>query len=134
MTIEELFTSKIINVHCYTICRNNGLDNVQDILNYYLINKTFLNLKNCGNKANDELIDLCLKNYNVSKQNTEFDKFLISNEESELKLTFESDNLNVSIEERLNSDFHFGTNNLSTIELANHLSVRSLNVCNDNGL
>ncbi len=222
MSIEELFTSNIINIHCYTVCKNNGFNEIEDILSYFFLNKTFLNLKNCGNKTNKELIDLSLKYY--SEENSEFDKLLLTKEEEyrlnnilasnfeilslknknalkrfligrrifgeqsyfqiknfynkilanrffhinmikhldkknvfelndlislmnleihkynknqvthEIKITTQTDYSNVNLEENPGDNIALISKNVQKIKLSDNLSVRSLNVCNDNGL
>jgi hypothetical protein len=61
MTIQEIYFVEDINVRSFNICVSNELNDLEKILNYYRENKTFLNLRTCGKKSNDELITLCLK-------------------------------------------------------------------------
>ncbi|AXE17953.1 hypothetical protein DR864_09505 [Runella rosea] len=59
--INEIFSHENISIRSFTVCKNNGLKDLKSILNYYKKNKTFINLRNCGNKSNKELITLCIK-------------------------------------------------------------------------
>ena len=49
----------------YGICMDIDLTTLADLINYYVQNKTFLNLRNCGRKTNAELIAIC-KTYNTN--------------------------------------------------------------------
>lgn len=49
----------ILTVRSYNVCMNNKLFTVNDIVNYFSKRKTFINLRNCGRKSNEELITLC---------------------------------------------------------------------------
>jgi hypothetical protein len=59
MTIDEIFLCKKISIRTRNICKYNGLNDLQSIINYYRNKSTFLNLRNCGRKSNEELILLC---------------------------------------------------------------------------
>lgn len=61
MTIVEIYKSENISIRSVNICLNNGLKDLSAILDYFLVNKTFQNLRNCGTKSNKELISLCKK-------------------------------------------------------------------------
>ena len=61
MTIEELYKRNILSVRLYNICTRNKFDSVDDLKRYYLEHKTFINLRNCGRKSNEELVELCIK-------------------------------------------------------------------------
>lgn len=63
MTIEEIYSSEEISARSFNVCKYNGLKDLVSILNYYKINRTFNNLRNCGAKSNNELVGLCLKYY-----------------------------------------------------------------------
>lgn len=65
MTIEELYKKNKISVRLYNICTRSEFDSVDDLKKYFLEHKTFINLRNCGKKSNEELIELCT-NYKES--------------------------------------------------------------------
>lgn len=61
MTIEELYKKNKINVRLYNICTRNKFESIDDLKRYYLEHTTFINLRNCGRKSNEELVELCIK-------------------------------------------------------------------------
>lgn len=61
MTIEEIQLIEPLSVRSINLCQYNDLLNLDLILNYYYENGTFLKLRNCGVKSNNELISLCHK-------------------------------------------------------------------------
>src|SRR5690606_36121989 len=61
MTIDEIYKNKKLSVRSYNLCRNNGLDSMEKLLEYYSKNRSFLYLRNCGRKSNEELIEVCKK-------------------------------------------------------------------------
>ena len=58
LSIENLLQNEQLSVRAYNCCRRADLFNVTDIVNYYWKNKSFMNISNCGLKAELELIDL----------------------------------------------------------------------------
>ena len=113
MTVEELHYSEDISFRAYNICIANGLNNISQILIYYLENETFENIKNCGKKSNNELKELCLEYIN---QNYKINNLTITQNKivntviklNENKLTNKSKN---ALTKFLNGDLNF--NNLS---------------------
>lgn len=65
MTIEQIYYSKSLSVRSFNVCNNNGIKDLTAILNHYNNYGTFINIRNCGVKSNEELIDFCLKYINV---------------------------------------------------------------------
>jgi len=61
MTIDEIYKKEEISVRSYHVCKYNELHSVSDLKKYYHKNKSFDNLRNCGRKSNEELIDICNK-------------------------------------------------------------------------
>lgn len=61
MTIDEIYKNEEISVRSYNVCRYNGLDSVDKLIEYYLTNSSFEKLRNCGRKSNEELIEVCKK-------------------------------------------------------------------------
>lgn len=61
MTTDEVYKNGEISVRSYNVCRYNGLFSLENIYQYYLINRSFEKLRNCGRRSNDELIAICKK-------------------------------------------------------------------------
>lgn len=61
MTLDEIFEKENISVRSYNVCKDNGLTSVEALKAYYNKYESFLYLKNCGRKTNEELIGLCKK-------------------------------------------------------------------------
>ena len=61
MTIEEIYYSEDISVRSFNVCNDNDLKDLTAILKHYRENRTFINLRNCGRKSNEELTALCFK-------------------------------------------------------------------------
>lgn len=60
--LEELIKTEGLNVRTQTICLNYELTDLKKILElYHEENHTFMHLRNCGQKSNIELINLCKK-------------------------------------------------------------------------
>jgi hypothetical protein len=58
MTIKKLYYSKSLSVRSFNVCNNNKIKDLNALRNHYLKYSTFLNLRNCGVKSNEELISL----------------------------------------------------------------------------
>lgn len=80
MTIEEIYKKEEISVRSYHVCKNNNLNTVKDLKEYFFVRKTFENLRNCGRKSNEELIEICNK-----YQNTYFEEVNVEKKENPLK-------------------------------------------------
>ena len=61
MTIDEIYKNEEISVRSYNVCRYNGLDSIDKLIEYYLKNSSFEKLRNCGRRSNEELIEICKK-------------------------------------------------------------------------
>lgn len=61
ISIEDLALLEKLSARTLNICIDNSLSNLNLILEYYIQNETFLNLRNCGRKSNEELFDVCKK-------------------------------------------------------------------------
>jgi hypothetical protein len=81
ITLEYLFDVEYFTERGLNICKNQGLMNLKQILEYYNKYGTFNNIRNCGKKTNDELIEICEKylnlislngNYSISKKTESF--------------------------------------------------------------
>ncbi len=69
-TLYEIFDNEEISVRSYNVCRYNGLDSIDKLKEYYLKNSSFENLRNCGRKSNEELIEVCKKYQTTNVDNT----------------------------------------------------------------
>lgn len=125
MTIEEIYYKEGISVRSYNLCKYNNLDTLEKLLDYYIANYTFENLRNCGCKSNEELIEVCKKYQSTYANNTteQTDKNPL---EEILK------NLTRIQREVINSFIHVNTNSLSVRSknaicafLENNFSVRN---------
>jgi DNA-directed RNA polymerase alpha subunit len=59
MIIDEIYREDEISVRSYHVCKNNNLNSVKELKEYYHKHKTFEKLQNCGGKSNEELIEIC---------------------------------------------------------------------------
>jgi len=59
--IEHLKSTDNVNPRSLDICVENKMQDLQSIVIYFWANDDFLKLKNCGQKLNLELIELCRK-------------------------------------------------------------------------
>jgi predicted Zn-ribbon and HTH transcriptional regulator len=60
-TFYELEKNENLSIRSQNVCRDNGMTDLSSIITYYWANKNFLKLKNCGQKSNLELIEICKK-------------------------------------------------------------------------
>lgn len=66
MTIVKIYKNKEMSVRSYNVCIDNDIYNVEELIEYYLANKSFKKLRNCGEKSNLELTTIC-KKFSVNK-------------------------------------------------------------------
>ena len=59
--LDDLKQVEKLNAKYLNICVDNQLNNLQLIVIYFWANDDFLKLKNCGQKSNLELTELCRK-------------------------------------------------------------------------
>ena len=59
--IEHLKSTEKLNPRSLDICVENKMQDLQSIVIYFWANDNFLKLRNCGQKSNLELIELCRK-------------------------------------------------------------------------
>ena len=57
-TVQELLASKLISVRTSNVCLSNKILKVSDIQKYKELNSSFMNLRNCGRKTNQELMEI----------------------------------------------------------------------------
>lgn len=75
--IEELKEINNLSERTKKVCLNGSLDNLYKILAYYFKNKTFKQVRNCGEKTNSELIEMSKKyisEYDISPNDLELDE------------------------------------------------------------
>lgn len=65
MTIYEIYRKENLSVRAYNTCKYGDIDTIEDLIEYYLENKSFMKLRNCGQKSNEELIRLYTKYKNI---------------------------------------------------------------------
>jgi len=61
ISLDELAEREFLSNRSRHICEVNNFTDVQTLLNYYYSNYTFINLKNCGRKSDEELKKICAK-------------------------------------------------------------------------
>lgn len=61
MTIENIFRRDEISILTRNICMVNQIETFNDLKLHYVKSKTFINLRYCDEKSNDELIAVCNK-------------------------------------------------------------------------
>jgi hypothetical protein len=61
MTIDKIYNEGNLSVRAYHACKYNEIETIVDLKNYFLKHKTFQKFRNCGEKSNLELIQLCDK-------------------------------------------------------------------------
>lgn len=59
--LKELSGIEKLDSRTYNICEDNDLTDLKTILQYFLENSSFKKLRNCGDKSNQELINICNK-------------------------------------------------------------------------
>jgi hypothetical protein len=87
LSIEELADIDWLSVRAINICQKFGLLTLNQILAFYHENGSFLKLRNCGQKTEDELIELCekYKEQSVPFVSGKLDPYVIINELNPLK-------------------------------------------------
>ncbi|MGA9213211.1 MAG: hypothetical protein WBY99_11000, partial [Kaistella sp.] len=61
MTVEEIYDIEDISVRSLNLCKYNGFNSIDDLIDYYMIHRSFLKLRNCGRRSDEELIQVCIK-------------------------------------------------------------------------
>lgn len=69
MTKNIIHLDEVLSTESYNICSDNEIYNFQDLKEYYLNNNSFRHFRNSDEKANNELIELCLNNSGGSTKN-----------------------------------------------------------------
>lgn len=71
ISLSELAEMENLSVRAQNCCRENNLEDLNSILNYYHEFMNFLNLKNCGLKSNLELVTICTRHEKIVCQQKE---------------------------------------------------------------
>lgn len=111
MTLSEICDKYDLSNRSINLCLFNDFDSIEKILNYYTKYKSFINLKNCGRKSNEELIELC-ENFLKQKESNRLLSDLQENNEKQIV------NVPIEIEQKIT---------LFILEHTKHLSNRSRN-------
>lgn len=126
MTIDEIYKKEEISVRSYHVCKYNNLNSVKDLKEYFYKRKSFDNLRNCGRKSNEELIELCNKYQGEYLETQELE----NNKENPLK-TIISELTRVQ-REVINSFILVNTNSLTVrskngilLHLKNNLKIKN---------
>lgn len=112
MTIEELFVNREISVRCYNICRYANIYTVDELISFYQRNKTFLELKYCGKKSEEELLSIC-QAYQIN------DEYL--SQDDEKAFSYIASQLNENQKDEINNFILAQSNELS-VEIKNKLA------------
>ena len=56
---DDLKFTEYLSIRASNLCEQNKLLTINDLLDYYQSNKSFLNLRNCGRKTELELREIC---------------------------------------------------------------------------
>lgn len=65
MTIEEIYRNEPLSMRSYHVCKNNGLETLEHIIEFYREKRSFDKLRNCGRKSDKELTGLVIKYENI---------------------------------------------------------------------
>ena len=68
--LEDLIYKENLSKRSVNVCFNQELLNLEQIVNYYLQNGSFNNLRNCGVKSDIELVKICKKYQGRTQTNT----------------------------------------------------------------
>jgi hypothetical protein len=125
ISLEELTDREWLTVRTINICKDRGLTTLNLILDYYNLNGTFKSIKNCGNKTDIELIEIC-KKYNYQISNIKFNSvgnfsspiYNSNHIEKEANILNEINSLSPFQRATLNRHFEY---------LFSNLSIRSIN-------
>jgi len=61
ISLNEIKKRELLSVRTINVCEYSRLYSLELIIKYYLANASFLRLRNCGPKSNEELISFCEK-------------------------------------------------------------------------
>ena len=132
MQLEELLKTFELSQRSFNLCTYNNINSVKELIEYFLLHKTFKKLRNCGNKSNNELIEIC-------KYYLEFDEYkqlIICNAENQTQINSNENsdlNLNRVQRETINDFIDVNINYLSKrsknailLHLENNIKIKNL--------
>lgn len=97
MQIEELLKTFELSQRSFNLCTDNNINSVKELIEYFLLHKTFKNLRNCGDKSNNELIEICMYYLEFD----EYKQLIICNAENEIQIEAnDADNFNLNRTQR----------------------------------
>lgn len=67
MTIDEIYKKGNLSIRSYHVCKYNDIQTIFDLKKYFKKHKSFIKLKNCGRKSDEELIRLSNSYYPEGK-------------------------------------------------------------------
>lgn len=107
MKIEEIYNNDEISVRSLNLCRYNKLNSIEELLIYYRKHHSFLKLRNCGRKSDEELIEVCEKYQLIIVENID--------KKENIEVSFEEiiSNLNRLQREVINRFIEINVNGLS---------------------
>lgn len=132
MLLDELLKTFELSQRSFNLCTDNNINTVKEMIEYFIKHKSFKNLRNCGTKSNNELIQLC-------KDFLEFDEYkqlIICNAENEIQIEAnEADNFNLNRIQReiINTFIEVNINYLSNrsrnailLHFENNIKIKNL--------
>lgn len=97
MQLEELLKTFELSQRSFNLCTDNNINSVKELIEYFLLHKTFKNLRNCGDKSNNELIEICMYYLEFD----EYKQLIICNAENEIQIEAnDADNFNLNRTQR----------------------------------
>jgi hypothetical protein len=68
MTINEIFLKDEISVRAFNTCKDNEIENISELKQYYNTYGSFKHFRNCGKKTDSELVTICLKYFDLGHE------------------------------------------------------------------
>ena len=124
--LQELYVVENMSQRAFGVCYSAGLTTLGSILQHRWVNSGFSRFRNCGNKSNKELIQLCDKYDNLILNNKTINIGLYTVSEGEKSP-------NKPIDEQISIDIVENIT-LQTLVEIERMSVRAYNVCESAGL
>lgn len=132
MQLEELLKTFELSQRSFNLCTDNNINSVKELIEYFLLHKTFKNLRNCGDKSNNELIEICMYYLEFD----EYKQLIIINAENQTQIKFNENsdlNLNRVQREIINDFIDVNINYLSNrsknailLHLENNIKIKNL--------
>lgn len=68
MTINEIFIKGEISVRAFNTCKDNQIETITELKEYFNTYGSFKNFRNCGRKTDSELVAVCLQYFDLESQ------------------------------------------------------------------